>query len=214
MASDTTVGAAMKAAWRTQLTEKYTAAQEAANPEGAGSVRVDQYGNRYRWVKNTGTVAAKAGAPACYDATDVAETTFLKACVTDEIATADQAFFAGVWMSAVAASGYGWIQTFGEYDGVRIALGSGGTDLAVGGMIVPNTATDTGTATSLGSAQDYSFMDGVDPFQIGTGNATSCTIDEATLRARRPHAVLLEGYGTGTATGSNLALKAFIRGLI
>ena len=151
MATQNNIGAALKTFFVTSLTEY--SAYDATRPdlgdlEGVGTVRIDQYGRRFRWVKNDDASAARAGAPCCYDETDVAEKTFLKYVAVDDIAAGDLKYFAGLWMSAVPAAGFGWIITHGVYDTARVAVVSGGTVVA-GNILIPNASTDTaGTAAS------------------------------------------------------------------
>ena len=143
MTMETTTGTCQKSAFMTALADTST-----QDLEGAGTTRRDQFGKSYRWVMNDSTVAARVGAPALYDETDVAQTYFLQRCIMEDQAAGDVKYLAGIWLAAVAAQSYGWIQTFGPYGTARMAAASAGAVVA-GDLMVPNVSTDTtGTAAS------------------------------------------------------------------
>jgi hypothetical protein len=139
---------ATKILFQTALTDT-----ETSDIEGIGSVREDQLGNKYRWVYNASTTAARVGGPACYDATLYSSNNFLKHALC-AVADEDINFFAGVWMSAVPTLNYGWIMTWGRYSSTRIAVASGGS-IAVGDSVVPSTYT---TTTGTAAARCYAFV--------------------------------------------------------
>ena len=193
--------AGFKTLFETALTDTSSAAL--GDIEGVGTVRYDEKGNRYRYVKNLEAFAARAGGPACYDLTNNgAAADFLDECTIDG-AAADANTFAGIWMAAVPALGFGWIQTLGRYDEARLAIASGAT-LAIGDRLVPTTLTDT-TATAADAA--YSFILGPDISMDGE-DATAVTL--AVWLA--PHVVALEA-ATALTTTLPTTHDVFVQGL-
>lgn len=191
-----------KRMFETDLTDVRTAAE--GDTEGKGTVRTDSKGNDYRWVKNLDAFASRAGGPAMYDLTNNgAAADILDECTVDGVDN-DIAMFAGIWMAAVAALGFGWIMTKGRYDEARLAIASGAT-LAIGDRLIPGTVTDT-TATAAAAA--YSFILGPD-ISMDVEDATAVTL--ATLLA--PHVVALEA---ATALTTTLATThdVFVMGVI
>ena len=92
MSTQNEIGQSPKIAFVTQLTEQST-----SDLEGAGTTRIDQFGKRYRWVYNSGDVAARVGSPACFDATNIAEAYVLKRIPVEDVAAGDLPLFAGVY---------------------------------------------------------------------------------------------------------------------
>jgi hypothetical protein len=195
MTTENSVGGSPKIAFVTALTEQST-----SDLEGVGTTRTDQYGKRYRWVKNSGDNAARAGAPAY----------FLHRIPVEDIASADLPYFAGVWLAAVAAASYGWIQTFGVSDDVRIAAASA-TSYAVGDILVDNCSTDT---AGTGAAAPHAFTLAMLAAGIfGTSTGTAYTV----AQVMQPHVVLAEtcaSRATAAALTTAQALQVFVRGLI
>jgi hypothetical protein len=205
MTTENSVGGSPKIAFVTALTEQST-----SDLEGVGTTRTDQYGKRYRWVKNSGDNAARAGAPACFDLTSIAAAYFLHRIPVEDIASADLPYFAGVWLAAVAAASYGWIQTFGVSDDVRIAAASA-TSYAVGDILVDNCSTDT---AGTGAAAPHAFTLAMLAAGIfGTSTGTAYTV----AQVMQPHVVLAEtcaSRATAAALTTAQALQVFVRGLI
>lgn len=204
MTTDATVGGAKKICFVTSLTE-----YAESDLEGVGTTREDQYGRKFRWVKNASDNAARLGGVACFDASNLTTSKFLQECTTEDIAAGDVPYFAGLWMSAVPGGCYGWIITNGVYDTARVGMNSGGTDLAAGGLLVPNVSTDT---TGTGTAVVYALIDGEVISTLGAD--TALTPSAVQLAARRPHCVVMEACGTGTSDTVGLTLSVFVKGLI
>ena len=195
MGTESAIGGAPKIAFVTSLTELAT-----TDKEGAGTVRTDQYGQKYRWVKNKSDDAAKAGAPACFDASDVAAS-FLQEVVTEDLATADEWFLAGVFISAIAGGGWGWIMIEGKYDTARLEV----TAAVQGAVLAAKIETDV---TGIGlDGMAYCFT----PVAAAgyTGGA-----DEIDWVAN-PHAVLLDTVATGSLSAATVPASAsiWIKGL-
>jgi len=200
MTTQAETGTARKIAYMTSLTEQST-----SDLEGIGTVREDQYGQRYRWIQNGGTAAAVVGAPECFDETDVADSSFLGIGVGSAVASGDKKYFAGIWLAAVAASSYGWILSRGVYETARIALASGGAIVA-GDLLTPGAATaTTGTNSSKAYSFNVQFIQGItivtgagdvdalhDPHAIAMGAVTAGS-DDATATVPSTAAVFVKG---------------------
>jgi len=204
--TEDSVGFCLKQSWRTSLTSVATSTE--GDLEGVGSVRIDQYGKRYRWIQNEGDTASRVGAPACFDAGNAGASNFLEAVPVEDIVDGDVEYFAGVWMAAVAAGGYGWIQTYGMYDPIRLALVAAGS-AAIGDHFVPSTYT---VITETGTTAAYCFVIGqVAEVVLSTSNAV--TLAEAT----NPDVVAVETVTSagGSATGTGgVDAAVFIRGFM
>jgi hypothetical protein len=134
----------------------------------------------------------------------------LKRIPVEDVAAGDLPLFAGVWLAAVAAGSYGWIQTFGVYDTARVAAASA-TSYAIGDILVHN----TGTATdATGAAAPYAFTLGVLGAQaLGTGAGTAYT----PANLMQPHVKLLDtcaSRGTAAALTTAQTLSVFIQGIV
>ena len=195
---------AMKFLFVTSFTETST-----IDLEGAGTVRKGPTGKIYRWVKNASDDAARVGAPACFDAGNLASAAFLQECTTEDMVAADDVYFAGVWLAAVAGGSYGWIQQWGVYSSGRILYCTGKTTPAVGDLCFPNMSTDTADTTLAGAP--YAFHN-----LIAQG-VTEGSVNTALFTERyvNPHAVLLE-VGSTSAAASTVpdTLTMFIKGLL
>lgn len=80
-------------------------------------------GCRYKFVKNTHTVAFSVGDVGAWDVSAGLNTSVMKG------ATANLNLMAGVWMGAPATGGYGWIQTRGYNATINV---EGTTDIVLG----------------------------------------------------------------------------------
>ena len=204
--TEDSVGFCLKQSWRTSLTSVATSTE--GDLEGVGSVRIDQYGKRYRWIQNEGDTASRVGAPACFDAGNTGASDFLEAVPVEDIADGDVEYFAGVWMAAVAASGYGWIQTYGMYDPIRLALAAAGS-AAIGDHFVPSTYT---VITATGTTAAYCFVIG-QVAEVVLSTTGAVTLAEAT----NPDVVGVETVTSagGSATGTGgVDAAVFIRGFM
>ena len=98
--------------------------------EGVGTLR--WAGNKcYRWVKNADDAAFIAGQAVFHKAGDAAN--FYSNAY--EALTAQLMFLAGVCVSAIAVSGYGWIQCLGHNATVAVKNASG-TTYAIGDYLI------------------------------------------------------------------------------
>ena len=224
MATENSVGNSPKMAFVTSLTETCTDITLAGDndKEGIGTTRTDQYGNEYRWVRLLSTaMAARAGAPACYDYTlavsATGNTTFLQG-VRADAADEDIDFFAGVFMAAIPAYAsskysYGWIMTSGVYLTAKMASAETGTSsyaAAVNDEIAPSTlTTTTGTNASRAFAFLHTLNLGANLPGSGAGTAATITV------LNRPHGKVLRSASTvaGSATTTSpviVLVKGFI----
>jgi len=161
----------------------------------------------YQWVYNAGAVAARAGGPACYDASNIGESDFLQDCLPDA-ADADVNFFAGIWMSAVPAESYGWILVKGTYATGKLAPSTTALP-AAGDQLIPSTATDT---TGTGASRAFALLNGIDISDSITTATGYATILNALLIA--PCCICLDAVtDTGTATDT-VSANIFVRGLM
>lgn len=98
--------------------------------EGVGTIR--QEGDKfYRWVLNSHTANLVAGQPVCYQETNAEA--YHEKVILPTSATLNA--FAGIAMSAIPASGYGWIQIEGYYASNIVSIGK--TSIAAGLQAFP-----------------------------------------------------------------------------
>ncbi len=105
---------ALKTVFLKALTETHT-----TDIEGLGSIRFDRFGNKYRYVKNTGTPTLLVSALAYL----VEDSTLASQGEVEECLAAGLGFLAGLVMATagLATDEYGWIQVAGR--GSALALG-------------------------------------------------------------------------------------------
>ena len=202
MATQNAVGTSPKTCFVTQFTEQST-----SDLEGVGTLRRDQYGKVYRWVKNSSDNAARVGAPACFDEGNVAQTYFMERCITEDEAAGDIKYLAGVWLAAVAGESYGWVQVWGVYDTARVAPASAGAVVA-GDLMVPGASTDT---TETNTSRPHCFITQlVQGVTIATGAGDLDSL-------RNPHVVAMDALTAGsddpTATVAG-TISVFVKGLL
>ncbi len=194
--------AGFKTLFETGLTDTSTAAL--GDIEGVGTIRYDEKGNRYRYVKNLESIAARAGGPAMYDITNNgAAADFLDECTVDGV-DLDRPGFAGIWMAAVPALGFGWIMTLGRYDEARGAVVSSVT-WAIGDVLIPSTLTNT-SHTAVSAA--YAFILGVDVSL--TASDDTGVIFSAFMS---PHVICLEAATSLTTTLATM-VDVYVKGLV
>lgn len=204
MASETGAGTSPKRLFVTSLTQTST-----KDLEGVGTTRGDQYGNKYRWIQHVGTAAKPAthvGAPALYDGTDVAATTFLEQVGSDLIDSTDSPYLAGIHVSAIAISSYGWILTEGIYGTAQIEF----TAVAANEMLAPNVTTDT---TETDEARAYAFGEPATEFNVTYGGDTTIVLRSMLF----PHAIAIVAVATSSGVSNSTAAitgKVFVSGLI
>ena len=142
---------AEKILFQTDLTDV-----EATDLEGIGTLRKDEFGNVYRWVKNTATTALTAKQPVCYEVALASTKAMFESVLTP--ATADLMMAAGIAVTAIGASGalmYGWVHVRGRFANAR-ALAVSGTAGAVGEEYIGADGTTTlARATAAGTAPKY-----------------------------------------------------------
>ncbi len=143
---------AEKVLFETKLTDTV-----ATDVEGVGVLRKDEFGNIYRWVKNTATTALTARQPTCYEVALAGSIAMFQSVLTP--ATADLMMAAGIAVTAIGASGalmYGWILAQGRITG-SILIASG-TALAVGEELIGVNGTTTLIRhTAAGTAPKMQF---------------------------------------------------------
>ncbi len=173
---------------------------------GVGTLRPDQYGNKFRWVENIETaIDARAGGPACFDAGNYASSALIEGCLCDT-ADEDIDLFAGVWMSAVPFGDFGWIQAWGRYKGANFAIASGGS-IGAGDQMIPSTLV---TTTGTSAARPFAFI-------IGADISVAATTSQDTVQAFiMPHVVSLIAVATGSGIAGTIPQTAsvFIKGLV
>jgi hypothetical protein len=216
--SENKIGTTPKIAYFTALTDVCAALAAGmlqpqsgyGDVEGVGTTRVDQYGNRYRWVYNPALVASRAGAPACYLSANLAAATFMQQA-TCTPADADVNFLAGIWMAAVPTLGYGWIMTSGIYGTAKMACAETGTSsaaAAVNDVLIASTLT---TTSGTNVARAYAFLSDILGVTVaGTGAAGTLTF---TSMVRSRARVLSSGTipASGTPTSPvNVLVQGFI----
>lgn len=139
---------AIKTLFETELNEI-----KSTDVEGVGTLRYEDDGRVFRWVKNRNATAFTAKQPVCYDAGNVGTSALFKS--VNSPVTADLMLEAGVAITAIGASGaicYGWVQVRGYCQDARV-LGVSGTAVAIGDELVAANATTTLTrATAVGTA--------------------------------------------------------------
>lgn len=122
----------IKTLFETKLTDI-----KATDVEGVGTLRYEDDGNIYRWVKNEGS-ALTAKQPVCYDVSDVGTVALYQTVLTP--VAADLMLAAGIAITAIGASGavcYGWILAEGYFkDAIVTTPTTGGNDIEVGSEVV------------------------------------------------------------------------------
>ena len=196
MSSGTTLGAQLKTGWVTALTD-----YDENDLEGAGSLRVEQDGDIFRWVKNASSDAAKVGAPACFDAGNATASDLFTECVVEDQDTGDEMLFAGIWQSAVPGGDYGWIQVTGQYTEARVSVGSG-VNIVYGDVLVPNLLTNT-------AATDY-----VSYSLVKLAARTDADTALKFAKLNDPHCLAIEAIGTPLTTTAAIPLAVIVRGLL
>ncbi len=202
MGTENAIGFTMKQAYVTSLTEI-----GGSDLEGEGTIRIDQYGFRYRWVRNASDNTARVGAPACYDEGNAAQTYMFNRCVTEDEAAGDIKYLGGVWLAAIPGGDWGWILTWGVHNTVRVAPASAGAVVA-GDLMVPNAlTTTTGTNTSRPHCFISKLIQGI-TIATGAGDLDSL---------RDPHLVAMDALTAGsddpTATTAS-TISCFVKGLL
>lgn len=139
---------AQKILFQTALTDL-----EDTDVEGVYTLRTEEDGTVYQWVKNRNATAFTAKQPVCFDAGNVGSSALFK--TVNSPVTADLMLAAGIAVTAIAASGgdcYGWIMRRGYFKDARV-LGVSGTAVAVGDELVAvNAQTYLTRATAVGTA--------------------------------------------------------------
>ncbi len=109
----------LKTLFETALTDVST-----EDIEGVGSLRYDEKGKVYRWVKNEATSALTAKQPVCYDVSDVGTKALYETVLTP--AAADLMCAAGIVLTGIGKSGgttgcFGWVQVQGYCQDALVA---------------------------------------------------------------------------------------------
>ena len=149
------MGSGTKQVFRTALTDV-----KDSDLEGVGTVRHDEMGRIYRWVKNVDATAFTAKQPVCWDSATNKGTTDYYTEVTLPV-TAELMNLAGIAVTAIGTSGsncYGWVQVFGHCTDARIITpATGGNDIEEGSELIGvNTKTYLAYQGNAGTAPIYS----------------------------------------------------------
>lgn len=123
----------------------------ASDLEGVGTIRWKD-GKCYRWVKNGEATAQAIGNLVTHklaDGADLFKTVY-------KPLTANLMVLGGVCVSALPASGYGWIQVWGYNASASVAKeASAGDDLAVGDKVIPADTVYHGVRAGAGTVATY-----------------------------------------------------------
>ena len=142
----------LKQLFETKLTDT-----ESTDIEGVGTLRYDEYGRVFRWVKNAESAAFTAKQPVCYDVSDVGSIALFQTVMTP--VAADIMVAAGCAVTAIGASGalcYGWVQCQGYFADAVIRTPKTAV-IAVGSeMICEDAKTALGFSVAPGTAPVYS----------------------------------------------------------
>ena len=157
--------------WATQLTDYKDSDVEA----GLGQIRISG-SNFYAWVKNNSALNFALGQNVYHKAADGVD---LRSYVYDRntAGAANAALLAGVAMSAIPATKFGWIQVWGDFASI-LCYASGGTAIAAGDILKGSAATTTNNG--LG-AMEYDRGNGdsaqtQEALTDSTGGATTATL--------------------------------------
>ncbi len=194
----------LKSIFETKVTEF-----KSTDVEGKGTLR--WYNNElYQWVYNCGAIDARADSPACYDASNGGEDYFFQKALPDP-ADADVQFFAGIWMSAVPTTYYGWIKVMGLAIDAKVAVASGGAS-AVGDQFVPTTNT---TTTGTGAARAFALLPAID---VSDTITTATGYTPFTMQnVLAPHCIALEAAITGGSPATDTApleYNMYVKGML
>ena len=175
-----------KVMWQTKLTDLRD-----SDVEGLGLLREDEYGRKFRWVKNSSATALIAAGACLQPVTGVALASVKKVYTTDvgSEVTASVKMPAGVAMTGIAKSGgtftgdHGWIQVKGPK---RVNFASSDTAMAVGSRAIATSGQPASgcfdfayveTANSATSA--YAFGRYVQLLEVPTTDGAATTISGA-----------------------------------
>lgn len=161
---------AQKILFKTELTDT-----RSTDVEGVGTIRHDEYGNEYRWVRNVNGGTLTQYQAVCYDDANEGANDFLHE--VEDPATANLYAFAGIAMAAAEDDDYLWVQKSG---------------------INANALAYQSTSTAHSAGEFYIPSDGV-TYLGGT------SIDEGTAPTYPFGSVLLEDIDTGSTSGATSA---------
>lgn len=177
---------AQKILFQTKLT-----GLELTDIEGIGSLRYDEYGNVYRWVKNSSSTALVVAGACLRPVTSVALASVKKVYTTDVggAVTASVNLPAGVAITAIAASGststgsYGWIQVKGvkrvNFASSDTALTLGNRSIATSGQPASGCFGFPRSPSATSAAVAYSFGKFVQLLETPSTDGAATTISAA-----------------------------------
>ena len=164
---------ALKMQFQQALTEVVATATEVV-----GTLREDNLGNRYRYVKNVDATALIAGQPVCWDSAANAGS---RAAYLGDVTLAVDAELmnaAGICVTAIAISGgkcYGWVMVDGYFTDASVRVSATGAIQEGSELIMENTGLNLVYQGAAGTAAIYTNC--FRALQIlatdGTGTATS-----------------------------------------
>jgi len=154
---------------------------KSTDTEGVGTIRRDEKGKAYRWVKNRNATAIARLAVCCYDADDFDGSAEQFEAVNMPV-TNDLMLAAGVAMTAFGISGaicFGWIQVEGFCANVATRTPKS-TAIAIGTeLICENTVGTLARSVAAGTAPIYSnhfiAMEAIATDATGTAT-TACDV--------------------------------------
>ena len=147
-------GSGTKTVYATPLLETAT-----TDTDIVGTLREDELGNKYRFVKNVDTTAMVQGQPVAWDSAANKGTSAYYSDVTLAV-TAELMNMAGIAMTGIAISGgscYGWVQVWGIAKDARVLTpATGGNDIEEGSELIGgNTLSTLGYSGNAGTAPVY-----------------------------------------------------------
>jgi len=164
---------AEKVLFRTSLTDT-----ESTDVEGVGTIRKDDKGRKYKWVRNTNGTTLTAKQAVCYDIANNTGAADMLQEVIDP-ATANLMAFAGIAMSAATDDSYFWILIRGLIDDAITDVPVSAA-IIVGDFLLPTDALEhlgeAGSLVAPGTSPTYPFgavaTEGVLTASTGTVGAT------------------------------------------
>ena len=142
-----------KVLFETSLTATRTSTQ--GDAEGVGTLRWEG-GKLYRWVQNSEEAALTAGQAVMHDVSD--GSTMFNTVIDDTTGVAaDVFFYAGTAVSAIPASGYGWILVRGYYATAQVDAPVTAAK-SIGDILIPSASHDyLEEAVGAGTASTHMF---------------------------------------------------------
>jgi hypothetical protein len=157
-------------------------------------------------IQNKDTVAIPVNSPVYYDITD-ADKVGVSAVSAESLAAADNAFFAGIAMTAIPVGGFGNVFCFGLYENARLFRRSrSATDVTWVSAISHAVGTALDAYTATGGNAGFKFnTSAIDINKVVVAQSV------ATLATAASNVTWAGGAATDTISYSSV--MAFVRGL-